>query len=73
MICDICEKEYKNVEAHKRMAHSSVKTAEEIVQILYDDVVKPICAGNGVLLKSLAKMSDEEKECYLNVAERIRS
>ena len=69
MECDICHKEFKNVEAHKRMAHSISKTNDEIARILYEDVVVPLCKGRAIQIGSWEEVA---KEDYLNVAKKIR-
>lgn len=69
MLCDICNKEFKNVEAHKRMAHSKPKSEEEIGKILYDDVVIPFCSSHGI---PIGNWNTIDKKDYLRIAKKIR-
>jgi len=71
--CDICGKDYKNINAHKRMAHPDAglksKSVEDIARILYEDIVKPLCQERGI---SIGEWEGIDQSDYLTVARKIK-
>jgi len=81
--CKICGKRVSRMKVHKKWSHpDGVETREEetlddgtglegtLAKLLYSEVVKPLCEGNGIKLKDWED-SQLDKQDYFTVAGKI--
>ena len=70
--CETCQKEFKNIVAHNRLKHppkgSARKSEEEIAELLYTDIVKPLCEEKGIKIGEWGTIDQSD---YLAVARKI--